>query len=96
LTTIFVQAAELSSDSVMHLTRTHSHRLWDGDDPTLQRPLVTLDEPAVGCYALTGESVLTFPGDQSKESICTLFEQVREQNRGKRILLVLDNFSSHV
>ena len=74
----------------------NSHRLWYVDDPTLQRPLVTLDEPAVGCYTLNGESVLTFPEDQSKENICALFERVREQNPGKRILLVLDNFSSHI
>ena len=55
-----------------------------------------LDEPAVGCYTLNGESVLTFPEDQSKENICALPEEVREQNPCFRILLVLDYFSSHV
>jgi transposase len=56
---------------------------------------VKLDGPMVGCYTLNGESVLTFSEDQSKENICSLLEQVREQNPGTRILLVLDNFSSH-
>ncbi|EMA36811.1 IS630 family transposase [Halobiforma nitratireducens] len=74
----------------------NSHRLWYVDDPTLERPLVKLDEPAVGCYTLNGESVLTFPEDQSKENICALLEEVREQNPRSRILLVLDNFSSHI
>ncbi|SFJ43142.1 hypothetical protein SAMN05443661_1291, partial [Natronobacterium gregoryi] len=46
----------------------NSHRLWYVNDQTLERPLVKLDEPAVGCYTLTGESVLTFPADQSKET----------------------------
>ncbi|SFJ08136.1 hypothetical protein SAMN05443661_11384, partial [Natronobacterium gregoryi] len=73
----------------------NSHRLWYVDGPTLERPLVKLDEPAVGCYTLTGESVLTFPADQSKETICALLEEVREQNPRTRILLVLDDFSSH-
>ena len=31
-----------------------------------------------------------------KEEICACFEAIREQNLGKRILLVLDNFSSHI
>jgi transposase len=74
----------------------NSHRLWYVDDPHIERPLVQVDEPAVGFYALNGESVLTFPEDQSKERICDLFKRIREQNPGARILLVLDNFSSHI
>ncbi len=74
----------------------NSHRLWYVDDPHIERPLVKLDEPEVDCYAINGESVLSFPEDQSKENICGLFKRVREQNPGKRILLVLDNSSSHV
>jgi transposase len=74
----------------------NSHRLWFVDEPIQDRPLVTIEEPAVGCYTLNGESVLTFPEDQSKENICALFERVREQNPRSRILLVLDNFSSHI
>jgi transposase len=65
-------------------------------EPTITRPLVKIDTPAAGFYALTGESVLQFPDDQTKEQICACFERVREQNPGKRILLVLDNFSSHI
>ena len=55
-----------------------------------------IDTPAAGFYALNGESVLSFPPTQEKEKICPWFEKVREQNPGKRILLVLDNFASHV
>ena len=55
-----------------------------------------LDEPAVGFYALSGESVVQFPNNQEKERICKCLEGIREQNPGQRILLVLDNFSSHV
>ena len=55
-----------------------------------------IDTPAARFYALTGESVLQFPVDQTKEQICECFRRIREQNPGKRILLVLDNFSSHI
>mgnify|MGYP000739383016 CR=1 FL=1 len=74
----------------------NSHRVWYVDNPHIERPLFEIDEDAVGFYALNGESVLCFQPNQEKERICATFEQVREQNPGKRILLVLDNFSSHV
>lgn len=74
----------------------NSQRLYYVDDPHITRPLVRQDEPAVGFYALNGESVVSFPDNQEKEQICACLERVREQNPGMRILLVLDNFSSHI
>ena len=74
----------------------NSQRLYYVDDPHITRPLVRHDEPTVGFYALNGESVVSFPENQEKEQICEYLERIREQNPGKRILLVLDNFSSHI
>ncbi|RKS75847.1 transposase [Haloarcula quadrata] len=71
-------------------------RMYTVDEPHIERKLVKIDTPAAGFYALNGESVLSFPPNQEKEKICGCFEKVREQNPAKRILLVLDNFSSHV
>ena len=73
----------------------NSQRLYTVTEPTITRPLMKIDTPAAGFYALTGESVLSFPPNQEKERICACFEEIREQNPGERILLVLDNFSSH-
>jgi Transposase and inactivated derivatives len=74
----------------------NSQRVYSVDKPHIERPLVKVDTPAAGFYALNGTSVLSFPPDQTKEEICACFETIREQNPRKRILLVLDNFSSHV
>jgi len=74
----------------------NSQRLYTVDEPTITRPLVQIATPAAGFYALNGESVLSFPPNQKKEQICGCFEEIREQNPRARILLVLDNFSSHV
>ena len=74
----------------------NSQRLYTVDDPHITRPLVCRFSPAAGFYALNGESVLSFPPNQEKEQICACFEKIREQNPGTRILLVLDNFSSHI
>ena len=51
---------------------------------------------AAGFYALNGVSVLRSIESLHKERICEVFEAIREQNPAGRILLVLDNFSSHV
>ena len=60
----------------------NSQRLYTVDDPHITRPLVKLDEPAVGFYALSGESVIQFPINQEKERICDCLEGIREQNPG--------------
>ena len=39
---------------------------------------------------------MSFPKNQEKEQICECLERIREQNPRARILLVLDNFSSHI
>ena len=62
----------------------NSQRLYTVDDPHITRPLVKLDEPAVGFYALNGQSVVSFPEDQTKERICECLEGIREQNPGQR------------
>lgn len=68
----------------------NSHRVWYGDDPHIERPLVKTHDSAVGFYALNGESYVTFMEDDKKERICRVLEEIRKRNPGKRILLVLN------
>jgi len=74
----------------------NSQRLYTVNEPTITRQLVKIETSAAGFYALNGKSVLQFIPNQEKERICACFEEIREQNPGQRILLVLDNFPSHV
>ncbi|KZN22606.1 hypothetical protein A4G99_19280 [Haladaptatus sp. R4] len=50
----------------------------------------------VSFYAINGVSVLRSLESLHKERIVEMFEAIREQNPAGQILLVLDNFSSHV
>jgi transposase len=74
----------------------NSRRVWYVDDPHVERPLVKTEDSAVGFYALNGQSLVQWTEDETKERICGVLEQVREQNPGKRILLVLDKHGSHI
>ena len=70
--------------------------VWYVDDPHIERPLVKTEDSAVGFYALNGQSLVRFTEDEKKERIYEVLELVREQNSGKRILLVLDKHGSHI
>jgi len=74
----------------------NSRRVWYVDDPHVERPLVQTEDSAAGFCALNGESTVRWKETEEKERICEVLEAVREQNHGKRILLVLDKHSSHV
>lgn len=74
----------------------NSRRVWYVDDPHVERPLVKTEDSAVGFYALNGESLVRWTEDETKERICGVLEQVREQNPGQRILLVLDKHGAHI
>lgn len=49
----------------------------------------------LGFYALNGRSHVNFKNDSRAESFCEFFKEIGEKNPGKRILVILDNFSSH-
>jgi transposase len=51
---------------------------------------------AVGFYAIHGTSVLMSLKSLEQERIGEMLEAIREQNPRGQILLVLDNFSSHI
>ena len=72
------------------------HRLWGFGTPRIVKHMPRVKATAVGFYAINGTSVLRSVESLHKERIVEVFEAIREQNPTSRILLVLDNFSSHV
>ena len=48
-----------------------------------------------GIYSPNGNSILTFRDHSKKEDICAVLEEFVIANPEKRIILILDNFSSH-
>jgi len=50
---------------------------------------------AMGYYSLNGKSVISFPKDSKKERVIDFLRKVAKGNRGKGILIILDNFKSH-
>lgn len=76
-------------------TTSNTQRLWSFTKPTICKNTTHLRANSFGFYALNGKSVIDFKENSKKESICEFFGEIRSKNPGKKILVILDNFSSH-
>lgn len=74
----------------------NKHRLWGFGTPRLLKHMPDVKTTAAGFYAVNGKSVLRSLESLEQERIGDMFEAIREQNPRGRILLVLDNSSSHI
>ena len=74
----------------------NKHRLWGFGTPRLVKHMPDIKTTAAGFYAVNGTSVLRSLDSLEQERIGDMFEAIREQNPAAWILLVLDNFSSHI
>ncbi|MFO7968156.1 MAG: IS630 family transposase [Archaeoglobaceae archaeon] len=69
-------------------------RLWSFGKPV--REVATyLTAKATGFYALNGNNVLEFPANNKTGNFIAFLEKVRENNPKGRIVMILDNFSTH-
>jgi len=48
-----------------------------------------------GFYALNGKSVYSTKDSSKKEDVVEFLEEIKDENKKKRIVIILDNFSSH-
>ncbi len=50
---------------------------------------------AFAFYSINGNNLIDFMENSKAESVCEFLEKIVEENKGKRIILVLDNSKSH-
>jgi len=70
-------------------------RVWSFGKATIVKDTTKYRANTFGFYAPFGRSVVGFKENSKKESVCSFLKEIRECNPEKKILLVLDNFSSH-
>ena len=75
-------------------TTANTQRLWSFGKPEIWKNTTKIRANTFGFYPLNGNSVIDFKENSKQESVCEFFELVREQNLGKDIILILDNFRS--
>lgn len=50
---------------------------------------------AFAFYSINGNNLIDFKESSKAESVCEFLEKIMEENRGKIIVLILDNFKAH-
>jgi putative transposase len=73
----------------------NTQRLWSCTKPTICKNTTKFRANSFGFYALNGNSVIDFKERSKKENVCEFLDHIRLKNPIKKIVVILDNFSSH-
>ncbi|KXB04640.1 hypothetical protein AKJ49_01870, partial [candidate division MSBL1 archaeon SCGC-AAA382A03] len=76
-------------------TTSNTQRFWSFEKPEKERNTTNFQANTFGFYSPNGKSVVTFKENSKKEKVCEFFEKIREENPKEKIVMILDNFSSH-
>ena len=82
-------------DQTSPQTTPNSQRLWSFTKPSIIKNTTHMRANTFGFYAINGNSVVDFKKNSKKEDVCEFLETIRDNNPGKRIIIILDNFKSH-
>lgn len=76
-------------------TTANSQRLWSFTKPSVIKNTTRMRANTFGFYSINGNSVIDFKKHSKKEDVCEFLEHIRNNNPGKKIILIIDNFRSH-
>lgn len=76
-------------------TTANTQRMWSFTKSTIYKNTTNLRANSFGFYALNGYSVIDFKEHSKKEDVCEFLGEIKSENPGKTIVVVLDNFRSH-
>ena len=76
-------------------TTANTQRLWSFEKKRIVKNTSKIRANTFGIYSPNGNSTLSFQIHSKKEDICKVLDEFATANPDKRIIVVLDNFSSH-
>ena len=76
-------------------TTANTQRMWYFKKHRIIKNTSKFRANTFGIYSPNGNSILTFRDHSKKEDICVVLDEFSRANPGKRIVIILDNFSSH-
>ena len=82
-------------DETAPQTTANTVRLWSFRKPEIIKDTSKYRANTFGFYSLNGKSVIDFQDHSRKENVIAFINEIRDQNPGKTIRIVLDNFRSH-
>jgi len=76
-------------------TTSNTQKLWSFGKPVIYKNTSKLRANTFGFYPINGQPVIGFHKRSKKEDIRSFLKRIRKANPKGRIILILDNFSSH-
>jgi len=76
-------------------TTANTQRVWSFEKKPIIKNTSKIRANTFGIFAINGNSIICFRENSKKEDVFEVIKQFREANPDKRLVLVLDNFSSH-
>ena len=76
-------------------TTANTQRVWSFEKKPIIKNSSKIRANTFGIYAINGNSILCFREHSKKEDVCEVIKEFVRANPNKRIILVLDNFTSH-
>lgn len=76
-------------------TTANTQRMWSFDHPPLVKNTTKIRVNTFAILAVNGTSIITFRERSKQEDIREVLKEYRRANPNKRLVIVLDNFSSH-
>lgn len=70
--------------------------MWSITKPAVKKNTTRLRANTFGFYALNGNSVADFKEHSKKEDVSDFLKQIRKANPKGKIMIILDNFKSHI
>lgn len=82
-------------DEASPQTTANTQRLWYFKKHRIIKNTSKFRANTFGIYSPNGNSTIAFRDHSKKEDVCEVLGQFKAANPGKRLVIILDNFSSH-
>ena len=76
-------------------TTSNTQKFWSFGKPVIYKNTSKLRANTFGFYPINGQPVIGFRKRSKKEDVRSFLKRIRKANPKGRIILILDNFSSH-
>ena len=76
-------------------TTSNTKRMWSRERKPIIKNTSKIRANTFGIFSCNGNSILTYRDHSTKEDVIAALELFMRANPGKRLVIILDNFSSH-
>lgn len=82
-------------DETTPQTTANTQRMWSYIKPRKKVNTTKMRANTFGFYTLDGKCVVDIKKDSKQESVCEFLDLIKQNNSGKKIIIIIDNFRSH-